>query len=167
VLGHAFLEDGGEQADVAVRGVVAQGFDGGGADAAAGHGDGADEGQVVVLVGDQAQVGAQVLDLGVLEEAAPARDGVGDLVVAQLLLEQARLVVAAVEDRVVLEVGAVLELVGRELHHHRFGLVLGVWQATTVTGSPAPCSDHSFLSKSFSLLAITVLAALRMRVVER
>jgi hypothetical protein len=94
------------------------------ADAAARHGDRADEGQVVVLVGDQAQVGAQVLDLGVLEEAAPAGDGVGDLVVAQLLLEQPRLVVAPVEDGVVLEVGAVLELVGRQLHHHRFGLVL-------------------------------------------
>jgi hypothetical protein len=50
-----------EQADVALAGVVAEPFQGGGADAPARRGDGADEGGIVVLVGDQAQVGVRSL----------------------------------------------------------------------------------------------------------
>ena len=45
-------------------GGLAELFQRGGADAALGRGDGADEGRVVVAVGDQAQVGSHVLDLG-------------------------------------------------------------------------------------------------------
>ena len=115
-----------EQADVAGAGVAAQRLQRGAADAALGHGDGADEGRIVVAVGDQAQVGDQVLDLGLLEKALPARDGVGNLLVAQLLFEHPRLVVAAIEDGVVAPAGAVLELVRLQLHHHQLGLVLGV-----------------------------------------
>ena len=46
--------------------------------------------------------------------------------VAQLLFDEAGLVVAAVEDGVVLEAGAVLELVRGDLGGHPLGLVLGV-----------------------------------------
>ena len=40
-------------------------------------------------------------------------------------------------------------------------------QIVTLIGSPCPRSDHNFLSNSFSLCAISVFAALRMRTVER
>jgi hypothetical protein len=40
-------------------------------------------------------------------------------------------------------------------------------QAVTVIWSPWPSSDHSFLSNSFSLWAMTLLAAFRMRTVDR
>ncbi len=96
------------------------------ADAALGRGDGADEGGIVVRVGDQAQVGGEVLDLGVVEERGAAADGVRHLVRAQLFLEHARQMVAAVEDGVIGEARAVLELVRQQAQHHRFRFVLFV-----------------------------------------
>ena len=68
------------------------------ADAALGRGDGAQEGRVVVLVDPQSQPGAQVLDLGAVEKALPARNLVRNLRPPQRLLEDARLVVGAVQD---------------------------------------------------------------------
>ena len=59
----------------------------------------AQEGRVVVEVDDQAQPGAEVADLGAVEEALPARDLVRDAGLAQRLLEDARLVVGAIEHR--------------------------------------------------------------------
>jgi hypothetical protein len=83
---------------VALAGVGAERFERARADAAARGGDGADEGEVVVLVRQQAQIGDEVANLGLVEEALPARHDIGDAVVAQLLLDDARLVVAAVQD---------------------------------------------------------------------
>jgi hypothetical protein len=78
-----------------------------------GRGDGADEGRVVVA-GWRAGAGRHdVLDLGAVEEGLAAGDDVGNLLRAQLLLDDARLVVAAVEDGVVGKLAAVLELVRR------------------------------------------------------
>ena len=88
------------------------------ADAAFGRGDRADEGGVVVAVRDQAQVGDQVLDFGAVEERLAAGQLVRHLLVAQRLLEHARLVVAAIQDGVVAPFGAVLELVRQQPHHH-------------------------------------------------
>ena len=120
------LEDRLEQADLALAGVFAERLQRLRADAAPRGGGGADERRVVVLVGQQPQVGAQVLDLGLVEERLPAGDLVGDLLLAQHLLDDARLVVAAVEDGEVGKGAALLELGGLQAHHHRLGLVLVV-----------------------------------------
>ena len=69
------------------------------ADAALGRGHRAQEGRVVVVVDQQAQPGAQVLDLGAVEEALAARHLVRDLRLAQRLLEHPGLVVGAVQHR--------------------------------------------------------------------
>ena len=96
------------------------------ADAALRHGHRADERGIVGVVGDEAQVGDDVLDLGALEVRLPARDRVRHVVRAERRLEHAGLVVAAVEDRVVAEAAAVLELVREEPRDDelRLGLVV-------------------------------------------
>ena len=95
------------------------------AHAALGCGDGAQEGGVVVLVDQQAQPGAQILDLGAVEVALPARHLVGHLRGAQLLLEHACLVVGAVEDGEVAELhGAAARAQRRDARHGALGLVL-------------------------------------------
>ena len=68
--------------------LLAQAIQGAQADAPGRIVDGSLEGGVVVRVGDQAQVGHGVLDLGALEEAQAAIDPVGDLGLEQGLLEQ-------------------------------------------------------------------------------
>ena len=73
------------------------------ADAALGGRDRAQEGRVVVVVDQQPQPGAEVLDLGPVEEALSARDLVRDLRPAQRGFQRTRLVVGTVQDREVLE----------------------------------------------------------------
>jgi hypothetical protein len=77
---------------------------------------------IVVLVGQQAQVGGDVLDFGLVEEGLAAGQQVGNPVVAQIFLENPRLMVGAVEDGVVLELAAMLEAVRLQLHDHALGL---------------------------------------------
>jgi hypothetical protein len=72
-------EQRAKQRQVRLAGKLAQGGQRLVADAALGRGDGAQKGRVVVLVDPQAQPGAQVLDLGAVEEALPARDLVRNL----------------------------------------------------------------------------------------
>ncbi len=52
------------------------------ADAALGRGDGADECGIVVLIGDQAQVADDVLDLGAIEKTLATGDRVRDALLA-------------------------------------------------------------------------------------
>ena len=113
-----------EQADFVLVGKCAQLRECGVADAALGAGDGAQEGRVVVLVGQQAKPGAQILDFGAVEKALSARNLVRDLGLAQRGFQQAALVVGAVE------YGKVLELLVRavgaqalDAGHHALGLV--------------------------------------------
>ncbi len=113
-----------EQRHLGLPGEGAQHLQRGIADPAPRRGDRADKGRIVVGIGDQPQIGADVLDLGLVEEALPAGKHIRDALAAQDLLEQPRLVVAAIEDRVVAELRAPLELVRRQLEHHRLGLVL-------------------------------------------
>ena len=114
-----------EQADLPLAGKVAQAGQRLRADAALRADHRAQEGRVVVLVHQQAQPGAQVLDLGAVEEALSARHLVGDLRGAQLLLEHARLVVGAVEDGEVAELDlAALAAQRLDARHRAFGLVL-------------------------------------------
>ena len=111
---------------VMLPGVLAQHLQGGGADAPLGGGRGADEGGIVVLVGEKAQVTGEILDFRLVEKRLAAGEAVGNLGVAQLLLEDPCQMVGAVKDGVVAETAPVLETVGLELHHYalRFALVV-------------------------------------------
>ena len=71
---------------------------GGGADAACGVVHHAFEGFLVVEIGDQAEVGDDVLDLFALIERHATVDAVGDVVFAQGILERTALGVGAVEN---------------------------------------------------------------------
>ena len=139
------------------------------ADAALGARHRAQERRVVVEVDDQAQPRAQVADLGAVEEALPARDLVRDAGLAQRLLEDARLVVGAVEDREVGQSaapsGAAQRLDPRDRRARPRAPRRRIRRRRT--GSPAPSSLHSFFSYSFGLWPITALAARRMLPVER
>ena len=66
-------------------------------DAALGRGDGAQECRVVIVVHPQAKPGAQVLDFSAVKKALPARHLVGNLRLAQCLLEHPCLVVGAIQ----------------------------------------------------------------------
>ncbi len=118
-----------EQRAVPLAREFAQHFQRGHADAAFRRGDGADEGRVVVLVRDQAQVGDDVLDLGFIEEALPAGHRVRNAFLAQGLLHHACLVVAAVENRVVRPLVLALEVVGRDHDRHLVGFLVVVLHA--------------------------------------
>ena len=87
------------------------------ADAAGGLVDDALEGGIVVAVGDQAQVGERVPDLGALEEAQAAVHPVGNAVPHELFLEQPRLGIGAVEDGDVVSRPAALDLLHQGLDH--------------------------------------------------
>ena len=106
----------------------------------------AQERRVVVEVDDQAQPRAQVADLGAVEEALPARDLVRDAGLAQRLLEDARLVVGAVEDGDVGEAPRRRRAATRSAPRARSASWTSSSHSTTATGSPAPSSLHSFFS---------------------
>ncbi len=85
------------QAAVGGFGGVLQGFEAARTDAACRKIHHAGKGRVVVAVGDQAQIGQRVLDLGALEKAQPAIHAIGQAGIEQGVLQRARLGVAAVE----------------------------------------------------------------------
>ena len=95
-LFHADATAGLAQAAVVGAGEVAQSFQRGGAQLAAGDVGDAQEGVVVVLVHHQAQVGHDVLDLVAGEKGGAAAEVVGHLLLLQRQLDQPRLVVAPV-----------------------------------------------------------------------
>ena len=115
---------------------------GGGADAARGVVHHAFEGFLVVEIGDQAEVGDDVLDLFALIERHATVDAVGDVVFAQGIFERTALGVGAVEngDLIVGHFFAAVQstdcaghfcglfLVGRGRHHENLfaGIVLAV-----------------------------------------
>ena len=80
------------------RRVRLQALQAGGADAALGRVDDAQQALRVVGVHEDGEVGDEVADLGALVELGPADDLVGDRVAPELLLEHAALRVGAVED---------------------------------------------------------------------
>ncbi len=63
-----------------------------------------------MAVGDEAQVGEGVLDLGAVEKAQAAVNAVADVVLDQLLFEVARLRIRAVEDRAVARIAALADM---------------------------------------------------------
>ena len=115
------------QPEIAVTpgGVLAQGLQGGGADLASRRVDDAQQGAVVLGVGDDAQVGGQILDLAAFEEGGAAGDLVGHRVLAQQLFVEPGLMVAAIENGEVLP-GRALEMLADDVDHHLLGLVLVV-----------------------------------------
>ncbi|MNG93154.1 hypothetical protein D3C79_521110 [compost metagenome] len=118
------LEAGGKQALAALVGVLPQLLEGGGADFPARQIDHPQEGGVFVRIHQQLEVGHDVLDLGAGEKRGAARDTVGNAVGHQRLLEDARLMVAPIEDGVILKPGAVHELVAHQLGGDTLRLVL-------------------------------------------
>ena len=99
------------------------------ANATLGCGHRAQEGGVVVVVDQQAQPCAQVLDFGAVEVTLAAADLVGNLRGAQLLLKDPGLVVGAVEHRKVAELqrsaaAAATAAQALDAGHRAFGLVL-------------------------------------------
>ncbi|MNM29021.1 hypothetical protein D3C81_395510 [compost metagenome] len=122
VLAQAQFLAGGVHRNAALGGVVAELFQGGGADLAAWHVDYPQVGVVIVRVHQQAQVGHQVLDLLAAEEAVAARQAIRHLVVLQLQFDQLGLVVAAVEDGEVAVRAVGAQVQGEDFHGHAFGL---------------------------------------------
>ena len=93
------------------------------ADAALRARRGAQEGRVVVGIDQKAQPGAQVADLGPVEEALAARDLVGQVGFAQRLLEQPCLVVGAVQHGEVPQLRTHTAPQRFDARHHAIGLV--------------------------------------------
>jgi hypothetical protein len=104
--GQNLLQRRHETAKLPLAGIGAEHLQSGGADAALGRGRGADEGRIVILVGQQAQIGGDVLDFRLVEEGFATGKQIGNPVIAQILLESPRLMVGAVEDGVILEFAA-------------------------------------------------------------
>ena len=120
---------GGVHADAALAGVVAELFQGGGADLPSRHVDHPQEGVVVVRVDQQAEVAHQVLHLLAGEEAGAAGQAIGNLVVLQLQLHQLGLVVAAVEDGEVAVRALGAQVLGEDFQCHPLALGLLVARA--------------------------------------
>ncbi|MNV01748.1 hypothetical protein D3C71_919660 [compost metagenome] len=118
------LEAGSKQALAALVGVLPQLLKRGGADFPARQIDHPQEGGVLIRIHQQLEVGHDVLDLGAGEKRGAARDTVGNAVGHQRLLEDARLMVAPIEDGVILKPGAVHELVAHQLGGDTLRLVL-------------------------------------------
>jgi hypothetical protein len=92
------LAAGIEQMDLALAGIVGEALQRGRPDLASRRIDDPQEGSVVLRVGEETQIGHQVFHLGSGEERGAAAQEVGDIVLAQGLLEWACLMVAAIED---------------------------------------------------------------------
>ena len=88
-------------------------------------------------------------------------------VVAQVGFEKSRLVVGAIEDGVVAELAAMFETMRLQLHDDALGLGFIVATGRDVDRIAMPELRPQFLSNNFSLWAMTLLAALRMRTVDR
>ena len=96
---------------MALAGIGAKRLQGPGTYAAPGRRRGTNEGRIVVFVGQETQVAGDVLDLGLVEEGLSAGQEVGNSLVAELGFEQARLMVRAIKDGVIAELGAMFETV--------------------------------------------------------
>ena len=114
---------GSPEGDPRLPGLFPQVFQGAGADAAHGGVDGTLEGGVVVGVGDQAQVGHGVLDLGALEEAQTTINPIEDLGIDQGLLEEPRLGRGAIEDGALGAAVALVRHIAANAIGHEAGLV--------------------------------------------
>ena len=118
------LEAGGKQALAALVGVVAQLLQGGGANLAARQVHHSQEGVVIIRIHQQPQVGHDVLDLGTGEKRGATADAIGDAVLHQHLLQEPRLVIAAIEHGIVGPARTVHEAMAHDLRRHPFRLVL-------------------------------------------
>ena len=106
---------------------VTQLFQGGAADAAGRRIDHSQQSVVVVLVYQQTQVSHDVFHFGTAKERHPAADFVRNTVAHQQLFKQAALVVTAIQNRVILELGAIGKLMGQQFGYYPLGFVLFVF----------------------------------------
>ncbi len=90
------------------------------------RGDRADKRGIVIGIRNQAQVRADILDLGLVEERLPTRQHIRYPLAPQHLFEDTCLKIAAIEDRVIAKLRAPLELVRGQPEHHGFRLVFFV-----------------------------------------
>ena len=152
MLAEADFVAGVVHADLAPGGVVAELFQGRGADLAARHVDHPQEGVVVVRVDQQAEVTHQVLHLLAGEEAGAAAEAIGNLMVLQLQLHQLGLVVAAVEDREVAVRALGAQVFGEDFQGHPFAL--GVFVAAA---DHADLVAHAHLAPQLFLEGVGVV----------
>ena len=120
----AAFKDGLEQRTLPLARERAQHLQGRLPHAAARRRHGANKRRVVVFVGQQAQIADDVLDFGLVEETLAARNRVGNAFLAQALLDDARLVVAPVQNGVIGKFVLALEMVGRDHDGHLLRLLL-------------------------------------------
>ena len=123
VLGQPQLPAGAQQGHAPLPGIAGQLLQGIGPDLAARGVDDAQKGGVILGVGEEAHVGHDILDLGPGEEGGAAAEKVGDIVFAQGLLKEPRLMIAAIEDGKVTVVGLVGKAPVQDLGDHALGLV--------------------------------------------
>src|SRR3546814_17192829 len=72
------------------------------------------KGGIIVIVSDQAQISKNVADFRLVEKTLPARDRVGYAQITQGLLQDARLLIAAVQHRKVAPLGTTLKACRRQ-----------------------------------------------------
>ena len=109
---NALLEHGRKQGNVSFAGVMAQYLQRALPNAPTRRGRRPNEGRVVVLIGQQAQVGRDVADLRLVKKGLPAGELVRHLVVAQLFLKNTCLMVAAIQNGVIGPASTALKFMG-------------------------------------------------------
>ncbi len=134
----ARLQAGGEQAEAATGGPCAELLERRRADLPPRYVDDAQEGRVVIRIGDDAQVREHVLDLGAIEKRGPAGHRVGDFEGTQRLFERPRLEVAPIQHREVAPLAAAFHAHTHDFHGDPIcfvGAVAGHEDANAVAGS--------------------------------
>lgn len=158
---------GGVHRDLAFGGVIAEFFQGRGADFPARHVDHPQEGVVVVRVHDQAEVGHQVLHFLAPEETVAATQAVRHLVVLQFQLDQFGLVVAAIEDREIAVRAVGAQVQAEDFHGHALGFGVLVAAADHADLVAVAHFTPQLLFEFVGLFEISTLAQRRIRLVER
>ena len=110
-FGQGVVQAGGKEAEFVLGSKAAERFNRARTNAAPWRGEAADEGQVVIRIGQHAQPGGEVADFGFFKKRLPTREHVRNALGAQVLLKQTRLMVAAVQNGVVGVAGAATKAV--------------------------------------------------------
>ena len=145
-------EDTGEQALMPPPCRVAEPLERRPADAAFGCGHGADESRIVILVGQQAQIAGDILYFAAVEEGLPARDDIGNALGAQLLLDDACLMIAAIEDGVIGKSGAPLETMCGQTRDNPLRFVIAVTAGLHMDRVALPVLGPQFLFEQLGVV---------------
>ena len=129
--------------------------------------DGAPERDHVLRIGEELEVGEDVLDLLALVEAHPAEDAVGHPDPHQDVLDHSRLRVGPIEDRDVPVAERFLVPQAFDLLRDEVRLAVLVVGAHTDDLVPDPASVQRFFGLRWMLFSMSALATVRMFCVER